>query len=244
MELFNMLNLCIDNEDVTFVINQNIARHYIPNLVLAVSETPIFGSLFKTKGCHIGVNHNLCGRVRIGDSWLNNNRLDSATIESCKAVERISGIWEKNVVHQNLVQQANDASTIKQIVDFINDFFANIGVIFVTAGTRYAKVKNIHYGNPKTLVLRHLFSDTLLCFETTYILEAISTLRFMYCAKSLELIGDCCDAAIFRILRSVTSLWNWLRNIMIHSYLCYFRCKIKHNFRIIQLIVNKNHKKY
>lgn len=94
MELFNMLNLCIDNKDVTFVINQNIARHYIPNLVLAVSETPIFGSLFKTKGCHVGVNHNLCGRVRIGDSWLNNNRLDSATIESCKAVERISGIWD------------------------------------------------------------------------------------------------------------------------------------------------------
>ncbi len=40
MELFNMLNLCIDNKDVTFVINQNIARHYIPNLVLAVSSKP------------------------------------------------------------------------------------------------------------------------------------------------------------------------------------------------------------
>ena len=41
-----------------------------------------------------------------------------------------------------------------------------------------------------------------------YICLAISKLRFMYCAKSLELIGDCCDAAIFRILRSVASLWN------------------------------------
>ena len=71
-----------------------------------------------------------------------------------------------------------------------------------------------------TRTLRGTTSHTsLLRLKSTYILEAISTLRFMYCAKSLEFIDDCCDAAIFRILRSVTSLWNWLRNVMIHS--CY-----------------------
>ena len=120
-------------------------------------------------------------------------------------------------MHQNLAQQAHDASAIKQVVDFINDLLANIGVVLITAWARNTKVEDIHHGNPKTLVLRHLLSSTLFCLKTTYILEAISTLRFMYFAKSLELIGDCCDAAIFRILRSVTSLWNWLRNVMIHS---------------------------
>ena len=77
-----------------------------------------------------------------------------------------------------------------------------------------------------------LFSGTLLRFKTTYILEAISTLRFMYCAKSLEFIGDCCDAAIFRILRSVTSLWNWLRNVMIHLSLVASAAKLNINFEL------------
>ena len=58
-----------------------------------------------------------------------------------------------------------------------------------------------------------------------YICLAISKLRFMYCAKSLELIGDCCDAAIFRILRSVASLWNWLRYVMTHLCLEFHRGK-------------------
>ena len=61
-----------------------------------------------------------------------------------------------------------------------------------------------------------MLSYSLLSLETAYICLAISKLRFMYCAKSFEFIGDCCDAAIFRILRSVTSLWNWLRNVMTH----------------------------
>ena len=67
-------------------------------------------------------------------------------------------------------------------------------------------------------------SNTLLNSKT-YILAAISTLCFIYCAKSLELIGDCCDTAIFRILRSVTSLWNWLRYVIIHLRFYYFWCK-------------------
>lgn len=40
----------------------------------------------------------------------------------------------------------------------------------------------------------------------------------MYSAKSLEFIGDSLDFAIFRILRSVASLWNWLKNVMTHNH--------------------------
>ena len=47
--------------------------------------------------------------------------------------------------------------------------------------------------------------------------------------NSLELIGDCCDAAIFRILRSVTSLWNWLRNVMIHLCFVTSAAKLRKN---------------
>ena len=89
----------------------------------------------------------------------------------------------------------------------------------IVTWTRNTKIEDIHHRDPETLAFSHLFSGTLLGLETTYILLAISRLRFMYCAKSLELIGDCCDAAIFRILRSVTSLWNWLRNVIIHLFL-------------------------
>ena len=35
-------------------------------------------------------------------------------------------------------------------------------------------------------------SYTLLYFEAAYICLAISKLRFMYCAKPFEFIGDCC----------------------------------------------------
>ena len=109
-------------------------------------------------------------------------------------------------MHQNLSKQSNNTATIQKIIDFINDFLTNISVVFVTAWTRNAKVENIHHRHAEPLTFSHLFCDTLLSFKTAYILLAISRLRFMYCAKSLEFIGDCCDAAIFRILRSVTSL--------------------------------------
>ena len=85
------LNLCINNKDVAFVVNKDITRNEIPNLVLAVCKTAILIGLFKTKGCHIGVNLNLCGRMGISDSWLDNDRLDGATIKACKAMERIIG---------------------------------------------------------------------------------------------------------------------------------------------------------
>ena len=149
-----MLNLCIDHKDVSFGINEDIARNKVPYFVGVVGIASLSSSLLKAQCCHIGINHNLGSRMGISDSWLDNDRLNRPTIEAGKAIERISGIREDGVMHQ-----------------------------------------------------------------TTYILLAISRLRFMYCAKSLEFIGDCCDAAIFRILRSVTSLWNWLRNVIIHLFL-------------------------
>ena len=45
-----------------------------------------------------------------------------------------------------------------------------------------AKVEDIYHGNPVTLTFSHLLSGTLLGFKTAYIFEAISTLRFIYCA--------------------------------------------------------------
>ena len=95
-----MLNLCINHKDVSFVINEDIARYYVPNLVLAVPETPLFGSLFKAEGSHIGINHYLRGRMGVGNYWLNNDWLDSTTVKPSKTIERISCFREKNVVHQ------------------------------------------------------------------------------------------------------------------------------------------------
>ena len=49
-------------------------------------------------------------------------------------------------------------------------------------------------------------NDYWIGFKSAYIAFANSKLRFIYSAKSAELIGDFCDAAIFRFLRFVTSL--------------------------------------
>ena len=49
-------------------------------------------------------------------------------------------------------------------------------------------------------------NDYWIGFKSAYIAFANSKLRFIYSAKSAELIGDFCDAAIFRFLRIVTSL--------------------------------------
>ena len=35
----------------------------------------------------------------------------------------------------------------------------------------------------------------------------------MYCAKSLEFIGDCCDATIFRVGQSPLTHYETIRNI-------------------------------
>lgn len=100
-----------------------------------------------------------------------------------------------------------------------NTCFGDVCVVFMSAWTGNPQTKYVHHGKPKTLGFGHLFSGSLLGFEPSYICFASARLRFMYSAKSLELIGDFCDSAIFRILRLVTSLWNWLMNVMVHILL-------------------------
>ena len=91
-----------------------------------------------------------------------------------------------------------------------------IVVILIATWTWTPQVENAHHRNSIAISLGHCFCCTLLSLKATYIWLANSRLRFMYCAKSLEFIGDSCDSAIFRILRIVASLWNWLRNIIVH----------------------------
>ena len=208
--------LSIYNIYITFIVNEDIARNKVPYLVGVVGIASFSCSFLKAQRCHIGINHHLGSWMGISYSWLDNNRLDGTTVETGKSIERIGSIREDEVVHQNLSKQAHNATAIQKIVDFVDDFLCNVGIVLIATWAWYAQVENIHHGNPIAVGFGHLFSSTLLCFETAYICLAISKLRFMYCAKSLEFIGDCCDAAIFRILRSVTSLWNWLRNVMTH----------------------------
>ena len=224
--LFQLFDFRINHKDVAFIVNEYVTRNKVPYLMSVVPESPDLTGFLKPQGSHIGINHYLCGRMGIGYTRLNDNRLDSTSVESGKPVESISGIRENEIVHHNLPEQAHYAAAIKKIVDLIDDLLSNIGVVFVAAWPRHSQVENIHHGNPIATSLGHRFGCALLNLKVTYIWLAISRLRFMYCAKSLEFIGDCCDAAIFRILRSVTSLWNWLRNVIVHSDIWFLPAKI------------------
>ena len=219
-----LFDFSIDNKYVSLVVCQHITRQEIPYVVHSVGETSLFRGLFESQCCHIGIYHNLCGRTSIGNPWLYNDRLHRAAIEACKTIEGISGIRENGVMHQKFIQQTCNASTIKQVVHFVNDFLCNVCVVFMATGAWNAKVEYLWHRNPKALRFGELLGNPLFCLERGYICFASSTLRFIYSAKSLEFIGDCCDAAIFRFLRSVTSLWNRLRYVMIHRHIS-FRCK-------------------
>ena len=54
-----MLNLCIYHKDVSFIIDKNITRHYIPNLVLTVPETAICSAARCSVGYfpHLALRH-------------------------------------------------------------------------------------------------------------------------------------------------------------------------------------------
>ena len=201
----------INDIDVALGIHKDIAGKKVPNLIGFVDEMSNFIFLFKPQSCHIGVNYYLvCGmgicHTRLYDDWLY-----GTAIESSKTMKAIGCIGENDVVHQNLAEKSHDAAAIEKVIDFVYDLFCHIGVVLVAAWTWDAEAEDIQHGNPKALFLGHSLSGLLFDIEGGYICSASSTLRFMYCAKSLELIGDCCDAAIFRFLRSVTSLWNGLR---------------------------------
>ena len=205
-KLFDFLNLGINNEYVTFGIHKGVSGNDIPNIKASVCKASFICGFLKTKCRHIRFNHNHRSRMCISYSWLANYWLYGTPIKACKSMKAISCVREYLVVHQNLSEQGNYASTVQKIVHFINSICRYIGVVFITAGPGDSKIEYLHHGNPKPMFLCHLLSSTLLGIEVCHICLANSTLRFIYCAKSFEFIGDCCDTAIFRILRSVTSL--------------------------------------
>ena len=217
MKLFaDLLDFRIYHKDVALFVNKNIARNDVPHFILAIGEATHRSCLLEPQCCHIGVNHNLSGRTSIGYAWLHNDGLYGATIKTCKRMKRIGCVGENEIVHQHFSEQFNNAAAVQKIVHFINDMVSHIGVVLVSTRTRNAQTENICHRKPIAIRFCHRFGGSLFCFKAAYMLLAISRLRFMYCANSLEEIGNCCNAAIFRFLRSVTSLWNWLRNVIIH----------------------------
>ena len=72
-----MLNLCIYNKDIA-----------IP----------------KAESSNVGVDQNLRGRMGISNAWLSDDWLYGATIEACKTIKGIGSVWEKEIVHLNLLE--------------------------------------------------------------------------------------------------------------------------------------------
>ena len=102
--LINQLYLCIDYENITFVIDKYIAWDQIPYFILVTPESPFFIGLFKSQCSHIGVKHYLSSRMGISNSWLYYNRLNGTSVKPCKTIKRISCVWKYCVVHKNLMQ--------------------------------------------------------------------------------------------------------------------------------------------
>ena len=92
-----MLYLGIYHKDITIVVNQDIARNKVPDLVFSISESSFCGSLPKAESSHVGVNHNLRGRMGISNAWLSDDWLYGATIEACKTIKGIGSVWEKEI---------------------------------------------------------------------------------------------------------------------------------------------------
>ena len=230
----------IDNKQVTLVIHKGIAGKKIPCFIFPVGITAFLGGLIKTECCHICVDHNLCGGLRIGHPRLKEDGLYGATVETGKSIERIGGIGKNDVVKQYLTQQRDNAAVvIEKIVYLVDTRIGNIGVILVAARTRDTKTEYVHHGEPEPTGFGHLFGCPLFYLVTVYICFASARLRFIYSAKSFEFIGDFCDAAIFRILRSVTSLWNLLMNVMTHFFCFVSVCKNTNFSETVQIIFKK-----
>ena len=80
----NMLNICINHKDVAILVNQHVTRNKVPYLIRSIRETPLLGSLLETESGHIGVYHNLCGRMSISNARLGNDWLNRAAIKAGK----------------------------------------------------------------------------------------------------------------------------------------------------------------
>ena len=173
------LDFCINYKDVAITVNENIAGNDIPNEVTAVRETSLAIRFLKTKGGHVSVNHNLCGGSGIGYANLTENGLDSATIETCKAMKLIGSVREEHVMHLHLLEQCYNAAAIHQVVDLVNGIVSYVGVVFVTTGAGDAKVEYLHHRNPVASGLGHLLGHALLPLKGGHMRLASSRLRFM-----------------------------------------------------------------
>ena len=67
-----------------------------------------------------------------------------------------------------------NTTTIKKIVHLENGIFSNIGIIFIPAWTRFAKIKHFIHRNPHSYRLGVLLCCSLFYFEATSISFAIS----------------------------------------------------------------------
>ena len=173
------LDFCINYKDVAIAVNKNIAGNDIPNEVTAVRKTSLAIRFLKTKGGHVGVNHDLCGGGGVGYANLTENGLHSATVETCKAMKLIGSVREEHVMHLHLFEQCYNAAAIHQVVDLVNGIVGYVGVVFVTAGAGDAKVEYLHHRNPAASGFGHLLGHALLSLEGGHMRLASSRLRFM-----------------------------------------------------------------
>ena len=174
-----MLYFCINHKNIAICVNQNITWNDTPTLKLPIGKMAFIAFFLKTKSRHISVNNNLCSRTGVGYTCLAKDWLYNATIEPCKAMKLVGGIRKQLVVHQYLMEQCYNTTTIHQVVHFVNGIVSNVGIVLVATGTRYAKRKHLHHRNPKSPCLGHLLCHTLFPLKWRHICFASSRLCFM-----------------------------------------------------------------
>ena len=152
------LDFCINYKDVAIAVNKDIAGNQVPDEETAVGEATL------TSG--------------IGYANLTENGLDSATIETCKAMKLIGSVREEHVMHLHLLEQCYNAAAVHQVVDLVNGIVGYVGVVFVTTGAGDAKVEYLHHRNPVASGLGHLLGHALLPLKGGHMRLASSRLRF------------------------------------------------------------------
>ena len=135
---FHLAKLGIHDIEVAIPVNQHIAGQQVPYLVGAVGEMPFSVSLCEPKGRHVGVNHHLRGRTSILDKPLSEYWHNCSSLKTRKAIKGISRIGEDVVMPYGSLQQANNRTAIKKVVDLVDYVIRNVCVILIAAGTRRA----------------------------------------------------------------------------------------------------------
>ena len=121
-----MFDFCINHKDVAILVNQYVTRDKVPYLIGTIRESSFLGILLKTKSCHVGIYHNLCGRMGIGNARLGDDWLNRAAVKASKTIEGIGCVREKKVVQQNLFEQGYYTAAVQKVVHLKNEFFGYI----------------------------------------------------------------------------------------------------------------------